>query len=165
MSDGAVGKSANYTADRPAVSRFEASRGAFYNPGRHRFGAEAAGMRVMILALIGLTAGMSSGLFGIGGGVLVVPALIYLLDFPAHRAIGTSLAVLLPPIGAAAVYAYYRAGHIDWQAAIILAATLFAGAWLGAIAANHLNETWLRNLFGIFLIALGCYTLFPGKPA
>ena len=122
-------------------------------------------MQMAILVLIGLGAGMSSGLFGIGGGVLIVPALVYLLDFPLHRAVGTSLAVLLPPIGAAAVYAYYRAGHIDWQAAIILAATVFVGAWLGSMVANQLNENWLRTLFGIFLIALGGYMLFFSKSA
>ena len=122
-------------------------------------------MRMAILVLIGLGAGMSSGLFGIGGGVLIVPALVYLLDFPLHRAVGTSLAVLLPPIGAAAVYAYYRAGHIDWQAAIILAATVFVGAWLGSMVANQLNENWLRTLFGVFLIALGGYMLFFSKSA
>ena len=122
-------------------------------------------MRMAILVLIGMGAGMSSGLFGIGGGVLIVPALVYLLDFPLHRAVGTSLAVLLPPIGAAAVYAYYRAGHIDWQAALTLAATVFVGAWLGAMAANHLDENWLRNLFGVFLIVLGGYMLFFGKSA
>jgi uncharacterized membrane protein YfcA len=122
-------------------------------------------MRMAILVLIGLGAGMSSGLFGIGGGVLIVPALVYLLDFPLHRAVGTSLAVLLPPIGAAAVYAYYRAGHIDWPAAIVLAATVFFGAWMGAMLATHLDEYWLRNLFGAFLIALGCYTLFFSHPA
>ena len=98
-------------------------------------------MQVAILILIGLSAGMSSGLFGIGGGVLIVPALVYLLDFPMHRAIGTSLAVLLPPIGAAAVYAYYRAGHIDWQAALILAGTVFIGAWLGAMVATASTKT------------------------
>ena len=122
-------------------------------------------MQMAILVLIGLGAGMSSGLFGIGGGVLIVPALVYLLDFPLHRAVGTSLAVLLPPIGAAAVYAYYRAGHIDWQAAIILAATDFVGAWLGSMVANQLNENWLRTLFGVFLIALGGYMLFFSKSA
>lgn len=122
-------------------------------------------MQMAILVLIGLGAGMSSGLFGIGGGVLIVPALVYLLDFPLHRAVGTSLAVLLPPIGAAAVYAYYRAGHIDWQAAIILAATVFVGAWLGSMVANQLNENWLRTLFGVFLIALGGYMLFFSKSA
>ena len=122
-------------------------------------------MQMAILVLIGLGAGMSSGLFGIGGGVLIVPALVYLLDFPLHRAVGTSLAVLLPPIGAAAVYAYYRAGHIDWQAAIILAARVFVGAWLGSMVANQLNENWLRTLFGVFLIALGGYMLFFSKSA
>jgi len=121
-------------------------------------------MQVAILIMIGLGAGMSSGLFGIGGGVLIVPALVFLLDFPTHRAIGTSLAVLLPPIGAAAVYAYYRAGNIDWLAAVILAVTVFAGAWVGAMVANHLSETWLRNMFGVFLLILGVYTLFFSKP-
>ena len=114
---------------------------------------------------IGLAAGMSSGLFGIGGGVLIVPALMYLLDFPVHRAIGTSLAVLLPPIGAAAVLAYYRAGNIDWKAALILATTVFVGAWLGALVANNLDQKVLKNLFGVFLLGLGCYTLFFSKPS
>lgn len=120
-------------------------------------------MREAILILIGLGAGMSSGVFGIGGGVVIVPALVYLLDFPIHRAIGTSLAVLLPPIGAAAVFAYYRAGQIDWWAAVILAVTIFVGAWLGAKVATNLNANWLRSLFGVFLIGLGAYTLWSGK--
>ena len=122
-------------------------------------------MRMAILLLIGLGAGMASGIFGIGGGVLIVPGLIYLLDFSLHRAIGTSLAVLLPPIGAAAVLAYYRAGNIDWRAAIVLAATVFVGAWAGAMVANHLPEYVMRILFGVFLVALGCYTLFFDKMA
>lgn len=120
-------------------------------------------MQIAILVLIGLAAGISSGLFGIGGGVLIVPALVYLLDFGVHRAIGTSLAVLLPPIGAAAVLAYYRAGQIDWRAAAILAVTVFIGAWLGARVANNLDQKMLKNLFGIFLMGLGCYTLFFSK--
>ncbi len=120
-------------------------------------------MKILLLGLIGLVAGMSSGVFGIGGGVLVVPGLVYFLGFPMHRAIGTSLAVLLPPIGAAAVYAYYKSGNIDWQAAVIVALTLFVGAWLGAMLANHLPEQLMRTLFGVFLIGLGCYTLFFGK--
>jgi uncharacterized membrane protein YfcA len=118
-------------------------------------------MRIAILVLIGLGAGISSGIFGIGGGVLIVPGLVYFLDFPMHRAIGTSLAVLLPPIGAAAVLAYYRAGNIDWRAAIFLAVTVFIGAWLGAMLANHLSEHVMRLLFGVFLVGLGLYTLLP----
>ncbi|MDR2451592.1 MAG: sulfite exporter TauE/SafE family protein [Candidatus Accumulibacter sp.] len=122
-------------------------------------------MQMAILVMIGLGAGLSSGLFGIGGGVVIVPALVYLLDFPLHRAVGTSLAVLLLPIGAAAVYTHYRAGHIAWTAAMVLAATLFFGAWLGAMVANQLNENWLRGFFGVFLIILGGYMLFFGKSA
>lgn len=122
-------------------------------------------MRIAILVLIGLGAGMASGIFGIGGGVLIVPGLVYLLDFPMHRAIGTSLAVLLPPIGAAAVLAYYRAGNIDWQAAIFLAVTIFIGAWLGAKLANQLPPHSMHLLFGLFLIGLGIYTLVFGKPS
>lgn len=121
-------------------------------------------MRFVLLILIGMGAGLSSGLFGIGGGVMIVPGLVYLLDFPMQRAIGTSLAVLLPPIGAAAVFAYYRAGQIDWPAAAILAGTVFIGAWLGAMVATNLDENWLRILFGIFLLCLGIYTLFFSRP-
>src|SRR5471032_2749474 len=93
----------------------------------------------IILILVGLAAGISSGLFGIGGGVLIVPALVFLLKFPIHRAIGTSLAILLPPIGAAAVFAYYRAGNVDTKAAAIIAVTVFIGAWLGAQMAERLD--------------------------
>lgn len=114
----------------------------------------------LLLILTGLVAGVCSGLFGIGGGVLIVPALVYLLKFPIHSAIGTSLAVLLPPIGAAAVFAYYRAGHVDLRAAVLIAAMVFVGAWLGALLAGRLDSGTLRVLFGLFLIALGIYTLF-----
>lgn len=120
-------------------------------------------MDFTLLILIGMVAGISSGIFGIGGGVLIVPALVFLLHYPIHRAIGTSLAVLLPPIGAAAVFAYYRAGHVDLRAAIILAAMVFAGAWIGAQIAAHLSPQTMRTLFGVFLLALGCYTLISGK--
>jgi uncharacterized protein len=121
-------------------------------------------MEIAILIGIGLVAGISSGVFGIGGGVLIVPALVYLMGFSAQRAVGTSLAVLLPPIGAAAVLAYYRAGNIDWRAALILAATVFVGAWLGAQIANDLDELLLRRFFGVFLLVLGAYTLLESRP-
>lgn len=114
----------------------------------------------LLLILTGLVAGVCSGLFGIGGGVLIVPALVYLLKFPIHSAIGTSLAVLLPPIGAAAVFAYYRAGNVDLRAAVLIAAMVFVGAWFGALLAGRLDSGTLRVLFGLFLIALGIYTLF-----
>ena len=117
----------------------------------------------LLLILIGLAAGICSGVFGIGGGVLIVPALVFLMKFPIHRAIGTSLAILLPPIGAAAVFAYYRAGNIDIKAALIIAVTVFVGAGLGGLLANRLDDSSMRTLFGIFLLVLGGYTLFSGK--
>lgn len=116
-----------------------------------------------ILVLIGLSAGVCSGIFGIGGGVLIVPALVFLLHFSMQRAIGTSLAVLLPPVGAAAVYAYYRAGNIDWWAALVLALTVLVGAWVGARVANQMSEHLLRVVFGVFLLGLGLYTLLSSK--
>lgn len=114
---------------------------------------------IVILICIGLTAGFASGLFGIGGGVLVVPALIYLLGFSQHKATGTSLVILLPPVGLGAVLEYYRHGNVDWKAALIVAASVFVGAWLGALCSNKLAGPMLRLMFGIFVVFLGFYTV------
>jgi uncharacterized protein len=122
-----------------------------------------AGTEWLVLVVIGLAAGIASGVFGIGGGVLIVPALVYLLKFSYSRAIGTSLAVLLPPVGAAAVWSYYRASMVDMRAAIVLAVMLFAGAWLGAQLVQRLDAASVRVLFGLFLIVLGVYTVWSGR--
>ncbi|MRR14085.1 sulfite exporter TauE/SafE family protein, partial [archaeon] len=76
----------------------------------------------LILILIGLVSGVVSGIFGIGGGVLIIPALVYLLGFSQHTATGTSLAILLPPVGLGAVMEYYRRGNVDIRTALIVAA-------------------------------------------
>jgi uncharacterized membrane protein YfcA len=107
------------------------------------------------LVLIGLVSGLASGVFGIGGGVLIVPGLIYLAGFTQHRATGTSLAVLLPPVGLAATLEYYRHGNVDFRAALIVAALVFVGGWLGALLANRVAGPYLRLAFGIFIVALG----------
>jgi hypothetical protein len=114
----------------------------------------------VILLIIGLIAGIASGLFGIGGGVLIVPGLVFLLGFSQHAATGTSLAILLPPVGIAAVLEYYRHGNVDLKAAFIVAAALLVGAWFGALMANHLKGPHLRLAFGIFVVGLGCYLVF-----
>jgi uncharacterized membrane protein YfcA len=113
-----------------------------------------------IFVLIGLIGGVASGLFGVGGGVVVVPALIYWAGFSQHKATGTSLAVLLPPIGLAATIEYYRHGNVDIRAAIILAAMMFVGAWGGAYLANQMKGPHLRLLFGVFLTGLGGYLVY-----
>lgn len=114
----------------------------------------------LILIATGLTAGVLSGLFGIGGGVLIVPALIYLLGFSSQKATGTSLVILLPPVGIGAVLEYGRHGAIDWRAAIIIAITIFLGATLGAFFANKMSGATLKLGFSVFLIGLGFYSLW-----
>jgi uncharacterized membrane protein YfcA len=113
-----------------------------------------------LFALIGLFGGVASGLFGVGGGIVLVPALIYIAGFSQHLATGTSLAVLLPPIGLAATIEYYRHGNVDLRAALILAAGMFVGAWVGAWLANQMKGPQLRLLFGVFVCALGVYLIF-----
>jgi uncharacterized membrane protein YfcA len=114
----------------------------------------------IVLLLIGLAAGLLSGVFGIGGGVIIVPALVYLLDYSQHKATGTSLAVLLPPIGLAAVLEYYRHGYVDLHAAIVIALAAIAGAGVGAVLANKMSGPLLRLLFGIFVVGTGFYLIY-----
>jgi len=107
--------------------------------------------------LIGALSGIAAGLFGIGGGVVIVPGLIYWAGFSQHRATGTSLAVLLPPIGLAATLEYYRHGNVDVRAALVLAAGMFVGSAGGAWLANRMQGPHLRLAFGLFTCALGVY--------
>lgn len=117
-----------------------------------------ASITSITLILIGVVAGISSGVFGIGGGIIIVPALVYLLGFSQHLAVGTSLAVLLPPIGVVAVIEYYRQGNVDLRAALIIALALVVGAWIGAVVGNRIPAELLKLLFGIFLVVVGLYT-------
>jgi uncharacterized membrane protein YfcA len=113
----------------------------------------------VVLLAIGLVSGVASGLFGIGGGVLIVPALVYWVGFSQHRATGTSLAILLPPVGLAAVIEYYRHGNVDLRAALIIAAAVIFGGWIGALLANRVSGPQLRLAFGLFVTALGIYMI------
>ena len=110
--------------------------------------------------LIGLIAGVAAGFFGIGGGILVVPGLIYWAGFSQHRATGTSLAVLLPPIGIAAAIEYYRNGNVDVRAAIFIAVAMMIGGGVGAYVANKIPGPWLRLAFGVFVVFLGLYLVY-----
>ena len=110
---------------------------------------------LFLLIGIGLVAGLLSGVFGIGGGVVIVPALIYLAGFRQHMATGTSLAILLPPVGIAAVVEYYRHGNVNLYAALVIAVTVTIGGWFGAVLANRLAGPYLRLAFGVFVVTLG----------
>jgi uncharacterized membrane protein YfcA len=112
---------------------------------------------VFILLAIGSAAGILAGFFGIGGGVVIIPALIYILGFSQHRATGTTLAVLLPPIGIGAFIEYYRNNNVDLKAALIIAAAAIIGGWIGSIYANRLSGPVLRLAFGILMMVLSIY--------
>lgn len=110
---------------------------------------------LFVLIAIGGVAGLLSGLFGIGGGVVIVPALIYFAGFDQHLATGTSLAILLPPVGLGAAIEYYRHGGVNIRAAVVVAVALLIAGWIGAMAANRVPGAYLRLAFGVFVVGLG----------
>lgn len=115
---------------------------------------------LLLLIIIGLLAGSFSGMVGIGGGVIIIPMLVYFLGFTQHEAQGTSLAVMLPPIGLMAAYQYYKSGHVNLTYAMIIAGAFFVGGYLGAKYAVKIPEMILKKIFGIFLLLLALKTIF-----
>ena len=95
-----------------------------------------------------------------GGGEIFVPVLIYLFGFSQHKAQGTSLAVLLPPIGLLAALRYYRAGYVDFSVALLIAIGFFFGASIGALGATRINADVLRRIFGAFLLIIALHMVF-----
>jgi uncharacterized membrane protein YfcA len=114
-------------------------------------------------AVLGVVAGILSGVLGIGGGVIIVPALIFLFGMSQHQAQGTTLAMLVPPIGILAAYTYYRQGYVQVLPAALLAAGFFVGGLLGAKLAVHLSNATLSRLFGIALLLIALKMIFA-KP-
>ena len=112
---------------------------------------------VFIYISIGVVAGILAGFFGLGGGLVIIPALIYFAGYSQLTATGTSLAVLLPPIGIAATVEYYRRGSVNLKAALIIAAALMIASWAGARITRRFNELYLRLAFGILLVSIGGY--------
>lgn len=111
---------------------------------------------IIILILIGLVAGVFSGMIGIGGAIIIIPALIYLLHLDQHTAQGTSLAIMLPPIGLLAVINYYKAGAINLKFALVIAMAFLIGGYFGSRFALNIPVDSIRKVFAIvlFLIAL-----------
>ena len=107
-----------------------------------------------LFAIVGAFAGYISGLVGIGGGVVIVPALIYMAGLSQQTAQGTTLAMLLLPIGALAVWNYMKAGHVNWSLALLLSIGYIAGSWFGSKMALSLNSTELKRIFAVFLVVV-----------
>lgn len=110
---------------------------------------------IIVILLIGIFAGMFSGFIGIGGGLIVVPCLVYFLGMSQHNAQGTSLAMMLPPIGVMAVYNYYKAGQVDFKVATILCISFILGSFFGSKIALSLSPALIKKAFGILIILLG----------
>ena len=113
-----------------------------------------------MMLLIGLLVGGVSGVVGIGGGVLFVPALVWLAGMSQHKAQGTSLGALLAPVGIFAFMEYYRNGNADLKVALLLAVGFLIGGYFGAVGAQHIPDLWLRRIFAVTLIAVGGELLF-----
>jgi len=113
-----------------------------------------------MMLLVGLVVGLVSGVVGIGGGILFVPALVWLLGMDQHKAQGTSLGALLAPVGILAFIEYYRKGNADLRVAALLAAGFFVGGYFGAVGAQHIPDLWLRRIFALSLIGIGGKILF-----
>ncbi len=111
---------------------------------------------IMILLIIGLLAGILSGIVGVGGGIIIVPALVLFISMSQHEAQGTSLAVLLLPVGIFAVYNYYKAGYVDIKMTLIIASSFLIGGYFGSKIAISMDQNMLKKIFGgfLFLIAL-----------
>jgi uncharacterized protein len=106
---------------------------------------------ILLLIAIGLAAGILSGLVGVGGGIIVVPALVFFLGFTQQQAQGTSLGLLLLPVGILAVMNYYNKGQIDIRVVGIMAITFVIGGWLGSKLALSLPEVTVKRIFAVVL--------------
>ena len=115
---------------------------------------------IIILIAIGLVGGFISGSLGVGGGIVIVPALVFVLGLTQHQAQGTSLAMMLAPIGILAAISYYRAGHINVRYSIVLMIVFIMGAYLGSLFAVNLPATTLKKIFGVLMLIVGLRMIF-----
>src|SRR5580693_10085799 len=115
---------------------------------------------IILLVIVGLLAGVLSGLVGLGGGVIIVPALVFLLGFSQHQAQGTSLGILLLPAGIFAVLNYYQKGFIDVKVVLLIFVGFLVGGWLGSKISLSINETMLKKIFAVVLVLIAGKVLF-----
>ncbi len=120
--------------------------------------------QIILLLLIGLAAGFMSSMVGIGGGLVIVPALVFLCGMDQKTAQGTSLFMLSLPVAAVGAYAYFRNGNVNWQASLLIAATFLVGGYFGGLLANKLETTTIKKVFAIFMIVIAIKYLFFDKP-
>ena len=109
---------------------------------------------------LGLVAGIASGFLGIGGATIMIPLLIYFFGLTQHQAQGTTLAIMIPPIGLLAAMKYYAHGNVNLSIAIFVCLGFFAGGLLGAEIAHRFSEVVVKRIFGIFMIIIALNMIF-----
>ena len=119
---------------------------------------------LIILIFIGVAAGMLGGMVGIGGGIIIVPALVYFLGFSQKMAQGTSLAILLLPIGLLGVMQFYKQGYIDIKVSMVIAVAFFFGSYFGSRIALSLSQESVKKIFAILMLLIALKMLFLDKP-
>lgn len=118
---------------------------------------------IILLIIIGLVAGMMGGMVGIGGGLVIVPALVYFLAFSQHQAQGTSLGLLVLPVAFMAVINYYKNGYVDFKAVGLLAVGFVVGSYFGSKMALSMPQLTLKRIFAVFMILIALKMLFLDK--
>lgn len=117
-------------------------------------------MQIVGLLLVGALAGVFAGMFGIGGGLIIVPALVLLYGMKQHAAVGTSLGALLLPVGALSAWVYWKNGNLNVQYSALLAVGLLFGAFVGAKLVEPVSDLALRRMFGGFLLVVSVRMLW-----
>lgn len=115
---------------------------------------------ILILVLIGLLSGFLSGMMGVGGGVIMVPLMVFLLGFSQHEAQGTSLAVLAVPVTFLAAYTYHTEEGLNWRYALIIALAFVVGGYLGSKLAVNISDLLLKRIFGVIMLIASIKLIF-----
>lgn len=117
-------------------------------------------MHYALYIILGLVAGIFSGMFGIGGGTILIPALVFILGLTQHQAQGTTLAIMIPPIGLLAAWRYWQAGNVKISMAGFICIGFFIGGLLGANLIHNVSDPMLKKLFGIYLLFISLRMIF-----
>ena len=120
---------------------------------------------ILLLIIIGLVAGTLGGMVGLGGGIILIPALILIMKLDQQTAQGTSIAIMLPPIGLFAVYNYYKAGYVNMRYAFVIAMAFMIGGYFGSSLALKLSPDVMRKVFSIVLVVIAIKMFFTSKSA
>jgi uncharacterized protein len=117
-------------------------------------------MNQLLYIVLGLVAGVFGGIFGIGGGIILIPALVFFFGLTQHQAQGTTLAILIPPIGLLAALKYYYSGNVKLGMAAFICLGFFIGGYFGASLIQNLPDLLLKKLFGVFLLMVSLKMIF-----